>query len=931
MCIREIRKALDDRATSPRFIQSIKGRGYRFVDEIRMTNDTPRSESSIYEFPFVGRGPLLKALHAAGQTTVSDLRGRTILIVGEAGVGKTRLISEFIGQVTNRVDVITARAASTDCEFPYSIWTQVLRTAVTQHPKNRQLAESVSRISRVLPELKQTESHRLLGPESADRFSFHLEWAACFRSIVSQRPLIVVLEDIHHADQDSLLLLERITTEIANLPITLVATARPCTTERGRASATARLLGSTDSTLLRVSPLTLQEVESILDPYEQDRGTIAAEIFRQSAGNAFYVTYLAHLHIQNPRPAQADLSRAISQDAAEIVARQLNDLPESSREILIVASVLGLRFSAQAIASMLSIPSSSAIERLTSAEKARIVSFDGVDYTFCHAILQELLYWSTDLGFRAELHSVAAETLQRLRADQNALLSIFDHLFRAYPIATCHRICEAGIRAGLDAVSRYAFHEAIRVLERSLSVIRRDLAADPATQCDLMIVLSRALLYSGDRATARSTLLEAAQIARSIDSPHRLAQCGLDLAPDFLSIEVGTYDPELVMTLKESLQNLPLEEVALRARVVARLSQTLQWEGSDQSEQEQLAKHSAELAFSSRDQSAIASALAAVSDSLHGPDRLDERVQRILELQDASLSRSERYSFMVQQTRLIAALLEKGEVRRISVENERYRFLADRIGLPQYCWYPVSTDSMLACLAGRFDVADQFAQRYAEIAGPNADENFRQTYACQFVLREIERDRSEGMLSVVEDFAQRHRSVLSWSAAIAWIQWDCGFHQSARETLRQFSTSDIQKMYREPGGTIGLAALAETSAYLGDAHQVRFLYDLIAPVSHRFASAGYGVAYFGSLARYASVLAIALRRQPEAVRFSQFALDQELRLQSRSWEILARLDQRRAQFGKLDIRNQYRDKRSLRILNSIDLPRAARRIHQTMS
>ena len=930
MCIREIRKALSDDAASPRFITSSKGRGYRFIGDVRLINDTPPLENSPYEFSFVGRKAAMEALHAAAQATLANLRGKTIAILGEAGVGKSRLVSEFIQQVSNRVDIIVARAASVDSGSPYSVWIQALRTAISRHPKNRQLATCVTRLANFLPELRPVHKRQSIEAKHFNRFSFHLEWAASFCAIVSQRPLILVLEDIHHADHDSLLLLERISSEIANSPIMLIVTTRPSAADRERASTTARILGSTDSTLLQIYPFSLQEVDSILDPFEEDREIIAEEIYRRTAGNAFFVTHLIRLHMRHWRASDADSIQLLFQNGAEIVARQLNDLPSFSQEALTVASIIGPRFSASIVASLLKIPLGEAVDLLVPAERARLVQCDGAEYGFCHAILQELLYWSTDHGLRIRLHSAAAEILETLGSSQSTSVSVFDHLFQAYPIATSTRICTAGLVAGREAISRCAFHEATRVLSRSLTLISQDPATDPTVQCDLMIALGKALLYSGDRERARSTLLDAAALARSMHSPHRLAQCGLDLAPDFLTIEVGTYDPELIMTLREALENLPSEAIGLRSRVIARLSQALQWGGSDSSEQELMASRSVEMAFSSRDQAAIVSALAAVSDALHGPDRVDEKVHRILQLQDASLARSDKYSFLVQQTRLIAALLEKGEVRRISIENDRSRLLADKIGLPQYRWYPVSTDSMLACLSGKFELADQFAAGYEEIAGPNADENFRQTYACQFVLREIERDRSRTILPIVEQFAQSHRSVLSWSAAVAWIQWDCGNEDAARQTLLQFSESDIRRMYREPGGTIGLAALAEVSAYLGEMNRVRFLYDLIAPVSHRFASAGYGVAYFGSLARYSSILAIALRRSPEATKLSQLAVDQESRLHARSWRVLAKLDQMRARSGTLDLRGQSEGGRRLVEMQGTDLPRAKRKIEESL-
>jgi DNA-binding winged helix-turn-helix (wHTH) protein len=892
MCISEIRKALTDDPASPRFISSQRRRGYRFIAQASLFTTGESTGEAGHEFPFAGRQAIISALQMAIQSTLTDLRGRTITIIGEAGSGKTRLVNEFAQRTASRTELITARAISSDSESPYSIWSSALRAAIWRYPENKQLTKAANQIANILPEIPHT-TERAIPSAPHDQNSFLIEWSEAFKSIVSQRPLILILEDIHHADIDSLKLLERVSAEITSSPIVIIATMRPLPTNRQQASITARILGDTDSSLIPLPPLRLPDIESFIDEFLPGRREIAHQILTQTSGNAFYATYLARL-VKNggiPSPLETT-SPPIEIDATEIVSKQLGDLPHSCRHALAAASVSGFTFSPTTLARALKVDTDEIIQQLAPAECAQVLTFDGSQYAFRHSILRDLLYYAIDPNFRMELHLSIAESLAPGTATS---ISAFDHLHRAYPLAPIYKVCDAGRAAAAEASSRFAHNEARRFLTTTLKLASKDPGMQDKDRCDIMIALARATLYSGDRNESRSLLLTAATLARSIKLPDRLARCGLDLAPDFLSIEVGTYDFELISILRESLRLLPHRETSLRSQVIARLSQAIGWGGEERDSTESLANEALRLANSCNDPIAMTSALAALADASTGPDLTDQRIDRIKRLQIATQSLADHFSFLVQQTRLIAALLEKGEFRQVRLENERYREVAERTGLPQYCWYPVSTDSMLACASGDFDLADEHARRYAEIAGPKADRNFQQTYACQYILREIERDRSEQVLPIVEEYARSNRSVLSWAAATAWIQWDCGRFNSARETLRQFSHSDILKLYREPGGTIGLAALSETAAYLGDRNTVSFLYKLIAPVSFRFATAGYGVAYFGSLARYASLLAISLRMADRAVRHAASAVHEEERLGTPSWRFLAELDLSRAQ------------------------------------
>jgi len=902
MCILELRKALRESASTPRFITSKRGRGYRFIADTTLHIDPAAGAATHSDLPFVGRKAALDTLQTLARSTVTYLRGTLVTIAGEAGAGKSRLVSEFIHRSSHQFDYIIAETTSKDDDSAFSIWAQALRSAVAQFPENRELTECADRISSYVPELK-TQTTRSDRTTKIGRSEFFSQWLAAFKSIPKNRPLLIVLEDLHQADNDSILLLEYIATKLTLSPLFLLATTRPSIATRERIPALGRILGSADPTSVRLLPFSIDEVESLIPAFQPDRYEAALDIMGQTAGNPFYVTHLIRSQSSLSGENNNFLTRSIpAQHASEIVSRQLSDLPSRTRLVLQAASVVGTRFNISLVAAALGIPVSDALDSLEPARVARLIQASESDQGFCHSILRDLLYDSIGRRARSELHAAIAASLEaRTYEKAKSLSAIFYHLSKGFTAVPIDRVCTAGLAAAAESMAGFAYHEAEKILRSALEISSQGESVNSATHLELMIALSNTTLYLGDRQQTKLTLAFAANLARKVGSAEHLAQCALAMAPDFLSIEVGTYDPDVVMILKESLEQLSPGSLALRARVLARLSQMSIWSGSADCEIEEMSQAALADAQLSGDPQALVAALAAHADASHGPDRIDERIQRTLKLQEATLTQSDTYSFLLQQTRLIAALLEKGEIRRISIENDRYRRVADETGLPQYRWYPVSTDSMLACLHGDLDLADHLAARYQELAGPCPDQNFTQTFACQYALRAIERDESLTILPLAQKFASQQKSVLSWAAATAWIQWDCGQHDAARESLRQFTEADVQKLFREPGGTIGLAALAETSAYLGERAQARFLFDLIVPVAHTFATAGYGVAYFGCMARYASVLATALRRADDAVRLADIAVERESLMRSKSWTIYAMLDKIRAKEGRFDI------------------------------
>jgi hypothetical protein len=205
-------------------------------------------------------------------------------------------------------------------------------------------------------------------------------------------------------------------------------------------------------------------------------------------------------------------------------------------------------------------------------------------------------------------------------------------------------------------------------------------------------------------------------------------------------------------------------------------------------------------------------------------------------------------------------------------------------------WYPESTDSMRAIMRGDIRQNTGLTNRYQEIRRLTQDANVTQGYASQEIYRQVEMDRSESVIPFVLEFANTQKLVLSWSAGLGWLQWDAGRMADARDSIERFDLSRMEALFREAGGGIGIASLAEATAKLGKKEHREYLYRRIALLQGRFATAGYGVLYFGSFARYSGLLADSLGMYPDAIRHLRLAVRDETAIGARVWQGHSEID-----------------------------------------
>ena len=232
--VRKLRRALSDDPEAPRFVVTVPARGYRFVAEVHQPQiSTARAQIDLARRPMVGRERELATL-LGGLEDASARRGRLFLISGEPGVGKTRLADEIAAGARARgMVVLVGHCSEHDNAVAYLPFVEILENFVDRVTDQNRLREALGdqapELARLLPKLKSLLPGLAppldLEPAQARRHLFNCVFDFLAR-VASPQPILMILEDLHWADDSTLALLDHLTQRLSDLPIMVIGTYR---------------------------------------------------------------------------------------------------------------------------------------------------------------------------------------------------------------------------------------------------------------------------------------------------------------------------------------------------------------------------------------------------------------------------------------------------------------------------------------------------------------------------------------------------------------------------------------------------------------------------------------------------------------------------------------------------------------------------------
>jgi len=401
-------------------------------------------------------------------------RGQVVLIAGEPGIGKTTLAQQFAAIATRRgVRVLWGRSGDRGGSPPYWPWAQALR-AFAEHETADDLrafcGPGARHVSMIIPELRERflfgERSSVPEDESA-RFRLGDAVRAFFQRAARQRSIMLVLEDLHWADQGSLFLLEFIAQDIAAHQLLVLATYRDGEVA-GPLVQTLGELARLGVQRLALNGLTLEGTARLMAGVAGRRPAthVVQEVHARTDGNPFFVTEIARLHTCDSLGIPVNVRTAIS--------TRLNRLSELANQTLVVAAVIGREFDFPLLeAALPEVAEEDLLRAVDDGLQALVIEplpCRGEDwYQFRHALIRDAVYESISPTRRVRWHATIARALESLLGDrvEGRAAELARHAACAGALIAPVMLAKYSCIAGERLLAAHAFEEALGHFERA--------------------------------------------------------------------------------------------------------------------------------------------------------------------------------------------------------------------------------------------------------------------------------------------------------------------------------------------------------------------------------------------------------------------------------------------------------------------------------
>lgn len=807
---------------------------------------------------FVGRSRELAALSAALREAPTP-SGPVRLLTGPAGVGKTRLAEEVALAVRHDGATVAWAHCPDDLTAPpYWPWTQVVR-ALLGRTRGTDLAALV-----------------LDDPTGVDRFDLFDAVADVIRAGTEAAPLLVVLDDLHAADDATLQLTRFLARHLRADRLLLVATVRttPATSPDvdEHLHALARL-----GHRIEIAGLAVDDVGHLLD----DAG-LAEDLHAATGGNPLHVhQLLRELQAGGPSPTPPAVD-AEGRDRAlrRAVRVRIDTLDDDPRRVLGVAAVLGPQPSITDLHAVVDADDQAAVApALVDLEHRGFLRADAHQVTFRHPLVHDVALSTVDPVAAHRLHRRAAAVIG---AEPDRIGETAHHLLRAGPE---HRtLAVDALRAAAAVASRALAHEDAAVhLRRALDALGDD-PTDRATRLDLLLELGAARWRAGHGAAADRDFEAAWDTASDLGDADSLARAVFRNGLEYYFS--GETRPGAVDRAERALAAQPPGPSPTRARLLAELT-THHLVGPD-GRGRALAEEAVAMARRFDDPLVLGNALLARLLTDLGPHTLRRRIADSHEIL-ACARETDDYRLTVHgRFLLMGALLEDGDIRALDHELSRQHGLVDELGEPRFSRMALWFRGMRAMLDGDVAAAEPLVERVFEISQGMGDPDGVGVYGGQIgVLRWM-----HGRVTEMEPVylamrtAEPHEPL--WPAVLAWMWANAGQADAARGALA--AVPDPADLPGSMHWLLTVTTYAEAAVRVGTDDQVEKAWSALLPFADHMVPIAMGAAMWGTVAKPLGHLALRRGHVDEGIEHLRTAVRTCARLGARPWLIEAQLD-----------------------------------------
>jgi DNA-binding CsgD family transcriptional regulator/tetratricopeptide (TPR) repeat protein len=476
--------------------------------------------------PTVGRQGSLDALRERLEVAI-DGQGAVLLLGGNAGVGKSRLIRDLKHEASSReLRIIEGRCSSTESSVPYAPFMDALRFRISRG-ESEKVGEALGPLRSVLaPLFPQLAADTAASDSPGER---ERPFDLIFRVLAhlsSDEPLLLILEDVHWADQTSLELLHHLAHRAPSLRMLIIATYR--TDELHATHPLRKLLGALARDRagedMRLQPLTQDDTAEMLRGMfgEDPDPAFARAIWKRAEGNPFFVEELVSvlakngMHTADSEGAAALERLPLPTTVSEAILSRVTNLGPTAVEVLSVAAVIGRTVEFEDLRGVLGMSELElldVIEQLVAHQLLREEKSEGPDcYAFPHALMKEALYETIISRRRRLLHRRVADVLEKRSRRQATRL---DELAYHYRLGgDRERAFNYARLAGDEAVRLRAWDDAAEHYENALSSLE-EIGDDGARTSDLLERLAAVAWRQSRTLAGRQYAEDALRISRA--------------------------------------------------------------------------------------------------------------------------------------------------------------------------------------------------------------------------------------------------------------------------------------------------------------------------------------------------------------------------------------------------------------------------------
>jgi DNA-binding SARP family transcriptional activator len=773
---------------------------------------------------------------------------RLVLVSGVAGIGKTTLVAEYCRHAQRVGAVVFTGRCDTDADQ----YQPIIEILDALEPSLEEPARA--RAAQLVEFLRNGSAFPASEPcePDAGRVRMLHEIAAVFGA-VRERPLVLVVEDLHWADHATLRVLRHVLRHADLDELIVVGTHRSDELGGHQAQVIDRLAPPTRTQHHRLDGFDDHEVRAFVRVITEPR--VAAQLVDVSTtlrdvsgGNPFHIAALARELDESLllSPDRDQLDRTIKGltpvGVSDLISRRVARLTEQARAVVDAAAVIGHDISLELLTQTCAVPPGPVMEAIDELLDHDLLT-EAADrvgaFEFPHALARNAIYESIPPVERIRLHARVGEILETRRStgDPVAVAELARHFLAAAPVADEVKGATYAEHAGREASERLALDEAADWYERALECPALPFGARGRVH----LALARAYAGVQRYSDARDACFNGAVHAREAGDHALLADLAIAATGSWASGFDSGADTRTL--LEEALRMLGEADPARRLRLLIRLATGLHY--TDAEGQAVLAQEAHAIAEALSDDNARAEArLARHLWLTHEPAARQERLslaQDAVELLGASGSSQ----LMLRVGReLLADLLENGDNPRFDREIVGYEQLAAEVSSPRDIYWSAVMRASQATMRGDLVAGEQLA-RGAALRGDELQQRATGTEFLQRFLIRLQQGRLSELVGLMRGAHDPGSAYRSGSAVVATAFAEAGRIDEALKLARWSMGSGGDEISRDSFWLAAHALLADVAAAARDEPLAARLRELIAPCEDHIVVYGAGAAVLG--------------------------------------------------------------------------------------